>query len=55
MKTELRLRGFYLNISIFVITKGEDQLTATRDYGEIVIPGLGEKREGLMEGQRKGL
>lgn len=45
----------YLNISIFVIPKGENQLMATRDYGEIVISRLGEKREGLMKGQRKGL
>ena len=53
--TELGLRGFYLNTSIFVTGKGEDQLTDARVYGEIVIPGLGERREVLMEGQREGL
>lgn len=55
MTTELCLRGFYLNTSIFIIGKGEDQLTAARVYGDIVVPGLGERREGLMEGQRGGL
>lgn len=54
MTTELCLRALYLNTFIFIIDKGEDQLTAAKVYGDIVVPGLGERREGLMEGQREG-